>query len=457
MQYEHVFSISGATAKPLAPTDMAAAGFLERQHLEEWLIEHPEVVGDDVLIVTSEYDRWQNSVGDPRKDRIDILGIDSGGNLVIIELKRDAASSDVDLQALKYAALVSRFSDDTLIDAHQRFLSKRKGTAVGVDEAQAALESHIDGPLDPEAWTQPTLVLVANSFPDTVTNTVVWLSEAGLDLRLLRYQMYATGGDPLLVVSQIYPVPDTEEFLLAPRREEVKQAKEKTRARQRQRDVVKVLAEAGLPEAGTRLHLEPAGVNEDLREQVTVWLAVDPSRGEATWTGDVSEPIHWHYTNERGKPTTFATQALEEATGVRRALAGPQWWRLEDGMNLAELAREIQGTRSGRDWSDLHDLLLRLPADRWTTYGDVAKVVGTAPQPLGQHLADCDECVNAVQVLASSGMPAPNFRWSDPDDTRTPQEVLEAQGVRFTPAGADPAQRLRESDLRSLLGSDLGQ
>lgn len=118
------------------------------------------------------------------------------------------------------------------------------------------------------------------------------------------------------------------------------------------------------------------------------------------------------------------------------------------------MAQQYRGIRRGRDWSDLHGLLDGIPPDRWTTYGDVAKVIGTAPQPLGQHLADCEECVNAVQVLAGNGLPAANFRWSDPEDGRNPQEVLEAQGIRFTSTGADPAQRLTESALRRLIASD---
>ncbi len=35
MQYEHVFSVAGAKAEPLAQTDLASSWFLERQHLQE--------------------------------------------------------------------------------------------------------------------------------------------------------------------------------------------------------------------------------------------------------------------------------------------------------------------------------------------------------------------------------------------------------------------------------------
>jgi hypothetical protein len=346
MQYEHAFSIAGNIARPLSVIDLAKAGFRERQHLEEWLIENPRVFGDDVLVVTSEFDRWQNSLGDPRKDRLDILAIDSNGRLVLVELKRDFAADGVDLQSLKYAALAARFTEDTLVEAHRKFLERRKRIPVTSDEARAHLVDHIGGQsLDPETWKQPRIILVANSYPDTVTNTVLWLSDVGLDIELFRYQAYSTGSEPLLIVNRMYPVPNTDELVLAPRREELQKAREKSRISQRQTDTVTVLIEADALPAGTQLHLDPTGINEVLRGHMSAWLAEDPRRGEATWTNVPNEPLLWHYTSERGKPTQFAAQALKEATGVSRSVYGTAWWRLDNGTSLAELARVQLGER----------------------------------------------------------------------------------------------------------------
>jgi alkylated DNA nucleotide flippase Atl1 len=449
MQYEHVFSVKDSTAIPLNPIDLSAVGFLERQHLQEWIVANPTVLGDDVKIVTVEFDRWQTFTGDAKKDRLDILAIDSGGRLVIAELKRGAATSHVDLQALKYAAAVSRFDPDTLIDAHHRFLEHRLTEAITRATAKAHLEAHIDGPLESETWSQPRIVLVAHSYDESVTNTVVWLSESGLDIVLLRYQLYATAADPLFVVSQMYPTPETEQFVLAPRREEVEQTKEKTKAEQRQKDSVKILAAEGALEVNTPLHLEPSGVNEELREAVARWLDEDATRAEGHWTGDPAAPIYWAYKGGKGKPSTFASEALELATGVKRALNGAAWWVTDDGSSLADLAAQyVEAKKTTRDWSDLHSLLELLPQDRWTTYGDVATAIGTAPQPLGQHLLHCSDCVNAVHVLTAEGKPAEHFKWGNPDETRSPREVLEERGIVFSPSGAaDLSQRLSAAQL----------
>lgn len=62
-----------------------------------------------MLVVTAEYDRWADTDGVPARDRLDVLGLDATGRLVVVELKRGTADRDVHLQAITYAALVSRF------------------------------------------------------------------------------------------------------------------------------------------------------------------------------------------------------------------------------------------------------------------------------------------------------------------------------------------------------------
>jgi hypothetical protein len=104
---EVVFTVSGAAAKSAHPIGLADAGLKEREHLQAWVIAHPEILGPGVMIVSFEFDRWA-SVGGPQKDRLDVLGLGADGRLVVAELKRGAAPDTVDMQALKYAAMASR-------------------------------------------------------------------------------------------------------------------------------------------------------------------------------------------------------------------------------------------------------------------------------------------------------------------------------------------------------------
>jgi len=101
---------------------LAEAGLRERADLQEWVVAHPEILGPDVLIVTFEFDRWMASGGDRERDRLDVLGIGTDGRLVVAELKRDRAHDTVEMQAIKYAAMTSRFTEDTVVEQHARFM-----------------------------------------------------------------------------------------------------------------------------------------------------------------------------------------------------------------------------------------------------------------------------------------------------------------------------------------------
>jgi len=107
----------------------------ERAHLQEWILAHPDVIGPGVKIITSEYDRWQTSSGNPVLDRLDVLGIDTEGRLVVVELKRDMAPHTVHMQAINYAAMVSRLAVDDVADL---YAATRPRSGVTMDREAAA-------------------------------------------------------------------------------------------------------------------------------------------------------------------------------------------------------------------------------------------------------------------------------------------------------------------------------
>jgi RecB family endonuclease NucS len=73
----------------------------ERSDLQEWVVAHPEIIGDGVLVVTFEFDHWQAFSGARERDRLDVLGLGADGQLVVAELKRDRAPDTVEMQAIK--------------------------------------------------------------------------------------------------------------------------------------------------------------------------------------------------------------------------------------------------------------------------------------------------------------------------------------------------------------------
>jgi alkylated DNA nucleotide flippase Atl1 len=151
----------------------------------------------------------------------------------------------------------------------------------------------------------------------------------------------------------------------------------------------------------------------------------------------------------------------------REIAATPSWGkaeiyeradRLADRMVaiwLGPVSGEPALDEQSRDWSLLRRALAVLPAGTWTTYGDLAELIGSHPVPVGVHLAT-QPVPNAWRVLMSDGSVSPGFRWGDAARTESPREVLEAEGVRFAAGRADPVQRITAAELAELLGMDVG-
>jgi alkylated DNA nucleotide flippase Atl1 len=405
---------------------------------------HPDILGPDILIVSFEFDRWLGRTGTRERDRLDVLGLDSTGRLVVAELKRDRAPDTVDMQAVKYAALASRFTEETLVEHFARFRAP-KGETPDEDAARDALLAHA-GELDGEQLRRPRIVLVAGWFPPVVTSTVVWLTSMGLDISLQRIQAYRVAdGQIIVTVVQDFPIADIEEFIVSPERAQLKAMDDK-RSRSREQNTVARLVTNDLLEDGITLTLKPiTDVNADIRSSIEEWITEDPRRASAIWHNDLRQPLEWSLDGGRYSPTELVRHILREAAGVDRSVRGPRWWTTADGRHLPEIAGAARGSRF--DWSRLHEVLLRISPGSWTTYGDLARAIGTAPVPLGQHVATCLECPNAYRVLGADGRPRPNFRWDDADETRSQQEVLQEEGVSFTDGVAEPRQRLDAGEL----------
>lgn len=447
----HLFQTDAGSATALRKTILAALGLRERQHLQEWVIANPSVMGKDLMIVTSEYDSWRGSDGVASKDRLDVLAMEPSGRLVVAELKRDE-DRDVHLQAINYAALVSRFDLDTLAEAHARFLSAR-GNPTDVDAARERLQEHVEE-WDAEALRDPRIVLIAANFPRIVTHTAVWLSERQLDITLVQVGLWHAGDQIIGSFQQLYPVPALEEFTLAPARQEAAAIRARVEERTRRGRSLDRLVAADALSIGTILSIVPeTRLTPQERQAVGSWVAEQPARGRATYNGDPQQGLTWEVDGSRWSPSGLAKHVVEQATGHRpHVIGGPRWWATPEGVTLRALADSIEDTR-GFDWTRLHEIMAGLPSGRWTTYGDLAAIVGTSPQPLGGHITRCTECSHAWRVLGRDGRFPARFAWSDPARKDDPADVLSAEGVVVSDGRAAIEQRLSREDLDQLVQS----
>ncbi|MEU4768870.1 MGMT family protein [Actinosynnema sp. NPDC023794] len=103
----------------------------------------------------------------------------------------------------------------------------------------------------------------------------------------------------------------------------------------------------------------------------------------------------------------------------------------------------------------MNQILACIPPGRWTSYSDVAEVIGSHQVTVGARLGSV-EIPNAHRVLRFSGEISPDFHWADPNRTDDPRDVLRAEGVRFDGKGrASAEQRLTAIELAVLADLDV--
>lgn len=357
-----IFTVAGNSASAATPVTLAEIGLRERRDLQEWILAHPEILGPDLKIVTFEFDRWWGPSGTAPGDRLDVLGLGLDGRLVVAELKRDRAPDVVEMQAIKYAAMVSRFTPETLASHHARFL-KQRHVAVSDDEAFQQLQAHA-GDLDIEKLRTPRIVIVAGDFPQVLTSTAIWLKEMGLDITLVRVQAYRTTNDTIVSVSQFFPVATVEDFMITPRQAEVR-AVEQKRERQKDATTTARLVAAGILPDGSALSLRPEGINEEMQAKIGAWLREDPRRALARWHNIASTPLIWEADQASYSLSGLAAWIVVQATGISRSLRGGSWWVTEDGRDLVDIAREFASPRERmylEFWTRFAEQLVKHPA-----------------------------------------------------------------------------------------------
>src|SRR5690606_6937962 len=142
--------------------------------------------------------------------RIDLLGVDREGNLVVIELKRTDDGGHMELQAIRYAAMVSKMKFEEAVRIFEVYL-RRDNSA---DDAERKLLEHLgwSEPIEEQFAQQVKIILVSADFGKELTTAVMWLNERELDIKCIRLVPYSDNGRLLIDVQQIIPLPEAAEY-----------------------------------------------------------------------------------------------------------------------------------------------------------------------------------------------------------------------------------------------------
>lgn len=211
-----LYRVAPNKLEPVSRTTFAAEGLFERKDLQRLLRQDITPIGDDLMVVDEEYGDWEDS-----NRRIDLLCLSKSGELVVVEIKRTEDGGHMELQAIRYAAMVSNMTLEQVIKAHARMC--------GGDEeaARAEVLSFLEADsIDEAEFTgEVRIVLVSADFSTELTTAVLWLNLHDLDITCIRLRPYKMGNETLIDATQIIPLPEAADYEVKLREQEKEKRK----------------------------------------------------------------------------------------------------------------------------------------------------------------------------------------------------------------------------------------
>ena len=188
-----IYKLTDTSIDPLEPTTFAKLQADELGDIQRLLRDRIEVISKDLMVIAEEFGEWDSS-----NRRIDLLCIDKKANLVVIELKRSQDGGHMDLQAIRYSAMVSKMTFDQAVQAHKSYLE-----SVGIEEdARQRIFNFLDWKHSKQETfgNDVKIVLVSDKFSKELTDSVLWLNNRDVRIRCIIVNPYRFDDHILLEV-----------------------------------------------------------------------------------------------------------------------------------------------------------------------------------------------------------------------------------------------------------------
>lgn len=211
-----LYRVTTDKLESVSRTTFAAENLLERKDLQRLLRKDITPIGEDLMVIAEEYGDWEDS-----NRRIDLLCLNKGGGLVVVEIKRTEDGGHMELQAIRYAAMISSMTLDQVIKAYARACGDNEELArTGIlnflqqdSEDEAALTGEV------------RIVLVSADFSTELTTAVLWLNKHDLDITCIRLRPYRMRDEILIDATQIIPLPEATDYEVKVRAQEKEKRK----------------------------------------------------------------------------------------------------------------------------------------------------------------------------------------------------------------------------------------
>lgn len=310
----------------------------ERAHIQEWVRQAPEILGEDLLVVSMEFDRFKQSA-----DRLDLLALDRRGNLVVVELKRDGLASYADLQALRYAAMVSTMTVEKLLPYFVHYQHKYVGLVdMTTTRAQELIQEFVtQNDTFQELSNRPRIILCSENFSTELTTTVLWLNQAELDISCVRIVPYKVGDNIVVVPTKIIPLQEANQYMIELEGKE--KAKEQQVVQSGRTETFTLLLDNGHLHEGDSIYLSDR-LPTYLSPEVKAATDENHFRAEILPRQGKSYTVRWALNNQVYSLMSLTQTIFEKfhPEGIRPAgMQAGKHWSLKDGRNLVELADEV--------------------------------------------------------------------------------------------------------------------
>ena len=116
----------------------------------------------------------------------------------------------MELQAVRYAAMVSTLTFEKLAEAYGKYLADNDIEKDATEELLAFLGW--DEPDDDQFAQQVKIILASAEFSRELTTAVMWLMDFGLDIRCVRMRPYTLDSETYLDVQTVIPLPEVADY-----------------------------------------------------------------------------------------------------------------------------------------------------------------------------------------------------------------------------------------------------
>lgn len=198
---------------------------MKESDIEEMLRKNIDMLCDDdysMLVVGQQVCNVQNG-------RSDLTAIDSNGDMVLIEIKRDKQDilhrkEAFEFQAIRYAASCAsiRSIDDLVQDVFAPYVEKNKseykdiGELTSSEYAKRLLNDFLKtNQISPESFNHSQrIMLVASEFDEQTLSAVAWLNKNNVDISCYEIRIYKHDDNVLIDLDKILPLLEWNDFFV---------------------------------------------------------------------------------------------------------------------------------------------------------------------------------------------------------------------------------------------------